>query len=63
MVNNILYYIATFIFVFSILSLLRLSIKFVSSLISFTKMEMSLGELTYYGLTLSYLITYIVFGL
>jgi len=45
------------------LSLLRLSFKFVSSLISFTKMELSLGELTYYGLTLSYLITYIVFRL
>jgi len=56
-------YLFTFLAVFSLVSVIRLIINFVSALISNPpkKLELSEGALTIYGLLLSYLITYLIF--
>jgi hypothetical protein len=60
MVSNILLHIATFLFTFSSLSLVRLLFKFISSLITYEKLKISTRELIFYGICLSYFITFIV---
>jgi hypothetical protein len=60
MVSNLLGHIATFLFVFTGLSIVRLLINVISSLISYQVLKMSLRELIFYGICLSYFITYIV---
>jgi hypothetical protein len=60
MVSNLLGHIATFLFVFTGLSIVRLLINVISSLTSYQVLKMSLRELIFYGICLSYFITYIV---
>jgi hypothetical protein len=59
MVNNILSNISLFVFVFTVLVLLRLVFKFVGSLISYKSLKLEIRELIFYAICLSYFITYI----
>jgi hypothetical protein len=54
--------ISLFLFIFSILSFLRILIKFTSALLQTPpqKLELGSGELIFNGLTISYIITYII---
>jgi hypothetical protein len=49
-------------FIFSILTSLRIGIKFISALLQNppVKLELSSGELIFYGINISYLLTYII---
>jgi hypothetical protein len=51
-----------FLFIFSILTIARLVVKFVGALLLTPpqKMGLSSGSLIFHGLTLSYIITYII---
>jgi len=60
MINNLLSNISLFLFVFAVLSLLRLTFMFISSLISYNKLKIEIRELIFYGICLSYIISYIV---
>jgi len=55
-------FLSLFVFFFSIISTLRLLIKFISALLQNPpqKIELSSRELIFYGIFLSYLITYSV---
>jgi len=54
--------ISLFLFIFSILSFLRILIKFISALLQNPpqKLELGSGELIFNGLVISYIITYII---
>ena len=62
MMEIIMTYFATFIAVFTSLSIIRVSVNFIKALLSNPpkKFEIGVGALIYYGLSLSYLITLII---
>jgi hypothetical protein len=61
-IETIMTYIATFIAIFTSLSIVRLAVNFIKALLSTPpkKFEIGVGSLIYYGLCLSYLITLII---
>jgi len=60
MIINLLSNIGLFLFVFAVLSLLRLMFMFVSSLISYNKLKIEIRELIFYAICLSYIVSYIL---
>jgi len=60
MIINLLSNIGLFLFVFAVLSLLRLMFMFISSLISYNKLKIEIRELIFYAICLSYIVSYIL---
>lgn len=60
MTTDILSHISLFVFVFTILVLVRLAFNFISSFATFRKMNIETRELIFYSICLSYFITYII---
>ena len=65
MMESLLTYLSYFVMSFSVLSMVRLSGNFISSLLSNPPKRFVLNdrELFYHGLTLSYIITFIIISL
>lgn len=65
MMESLLTYLSYFVMSFSVLSMVRLSGNFISSLLSNPPKRFVLNdrELFYHGLTLSYVITFIIISL
>lgn len=65
MMESLLTYLSYFVMSFSVLSMVRLSGNFISSLLSNPPKRFVLNdrELVYHGLTLSYVITFIIISL
>jgi len=63
MLESLMTYIATFTFVFTLISLMRIGINFITSLLSSPPRKLEIGqrELIYYGLSLSYIITFLIY--
>lgn len=63
MLETLMTYIATFTFVFTLISLMRIGINFITSLLSSPPRKLEIGqwELIYYGLSLSYIITFLIY--
>jgi len=63
MFESLIIYIAIFTFIFALLSLMRLGINFIVALLSSppSKLEIGRRELIYYGLSLSYIITFLIY--
>lgn len=63
MLETLMTYVATFAFVFALISLVRIVINFITALLSSPPRKLEIGrrELIYYGLSLSYIITFLIY--
>lgn len=62
MIETIMIYVSIFVFIFSVLSILRLGINFLTSVLSNPpkKLEVGQKDLIYYGIVISYIITFLI---
>lgn len=63
MFENLAIYISTFVFVFTLISVMRIGVNFITALLSSPPRKLEIGqrELIYYGLSISYIITFLIY--
>ena len=63
MLETLMTYVATFTFIFALISLMKVGVNFITALLSSPPRKLEIGqrELIYYGLSLSYIITFLIY--